>query len=102
MTFDLTSPCSQCPFLEKMAHGFTIERLEEFASGTFHCHRTGTNDDETGDFVSLPDSLHCAGALIFLEKQHRPNQMMRIGERLGLYDHRRLNMAAPVREVSRG
>lgn len=40
---------------------------------------------------------HCAGALIFLEKRNRPNQMMRIAERTGSYDRRTLDMKAPVR-----
>ncbi len=97
MTYDLTSPCGACPFLKKFAHGFTLRRLEEHAEGSFHCHQTGTTDEETGDFVPTPKSKHCAGALIFLEKRGRSNQMMRISERLGLYDRTRLNMQADVR-----
>jgi hypothetical protein len=80
-----------------MAHGFTLRRLEEFASGEFHCHRTGRQDDEDGDFVPTEDSLHCAGALIFLEKRQRSHQMMRICERLGFYDRTKLHMEADVR-----
>jgi hypothetical protein len=34
--------------------------------------------------------------MILLEKLGRPNQWMRIGERLGLYDPRQLKMDAPV------
>lgn len=97
MHYTLTSPCDQCPFLRKMAHGFTLRRLTEFASGAFHCHQTGTQDEETGNYVATKDSLHCAGALIFLEKREKPNQMMRIAERLGLYDASKLNMDADVR-----
>ena len=43
-----------------------------------------------------PNAEHCAGALIFLEAQEQPNQMMRIAERLGLYDRRKLDMESPV------
>ena len=31
-----------------------------------------------------------------MEKTGQPNQMMRISERLGLYDYRSMNMEAPV------
>lgn len=97
MNYDLHSPCDQCPFLRSMARGFSIQRLEEFAAGSFHCHKTGTQDDHTGEFIALPTSKYCAGALIYVEKRNRPNQMMRIAERLSLYDRRKLNMDAPVR-----
>lgn len=39
---------------------------------------------------------HCAGALIFLEAQERPNQMMRIAERIGCYDPSQLDINFPV------
>lgn len=97
MTYDLTSPCDACPFLRSMSHGFSVARLEEFASGAFHCHKTGTTDEETGDLIAIRNSKACAGALIYLEKRDRSNQMMRIAERLGLYDHTKLNMSADVR-----
>jgi hypothetical protein len=100
MKYTMTTPCDDCPFLKKTAHGFTIRRLEEFASGSFHCHKTGdeVEDDNGGtEFVANDESQVCAGALIFLEKRKTSSQMMRIAERLGLYDHTKLNMKAPVR-----
>ncbi len=107
MKYDMTTPCDACPFLKKMAYGpknrggFQEDRLEEFASTEFHCHKTGQVDegdpDSSGDFIPTPDSQHCAGALIYLEKRERPHQMMRICERLGKYDRRKLNMKAKVR-----
>jgi len=42
------------------------------------------------------ESQHCAGALILMEKMKRPSQMMRIVERLGMYDATKLQMDAPV------
>lgn len=48
-------------------------------------------------FQATDKSVHCAGALIFNEKRHTPNQMMRICERLGFYDARKLDMKAGVR-----
>lgn len=98
MKYSLTTPCAECPYLKKMAHGFTLRRLVEMiGEGEFHCHKTGTQDEETGDYVKTEDSVHCAGALIFLEKRNKPNQLMRISERLGMYDHTKLDMTAKVR-----
>ena len=97
MRYTLTSPCTECPFLKSMAHGYSKHRLEEFASGAFPCHKTAEADEETGDFIATKKSLHCAGALIYLEKRGRSHQMMRIAERLGMYDARKLNMDAEVR-----
>jgi hypothetical protein len=90
-----TTPCTDCPFLEGTERGFTDERLEGFASGEFPCHKTAEVTD--GEFKAKRKSLHCAGALIYLEKRERPHQMMRICERLGLYDRFALDMTAPVR-----
>lgn len=93
----MTNPCDQCPFLKTMAHGFTMGKLQGFASGEFPCHKTADCEDETGNFVANGNSQHCAGVLIFNEKRNRPHQMMRIAERLGMYDRRKLNMKADVR-----
>jgi hypothetical protein len=90
----------QCPFLESMAHGFSVDRLEEFATGELHCHKTGTLDAEEG-YVATLESVHCAGALIYLERDGRSHQMMRIAGRLGFYDPGMLHMDAPVRRARR-
>lgn len=97
MKYTMTTPCSECPFLASMKHGFTISRLNEFASGEFPCHKTAEVDEENGNFEAKAESVHCAGALIYNEKRSRPHQMMRIAERLGMYDHRKLNMNAKIR-----
>jgi hypothetical protein len=94
----MTTPCDNCPFLKKFKRGYTLARLNSFARGEFHCHQTGDIDDEgTGDFIANKNSVHCAGALIFLEKRNRPHQIMRIAERIGMYDRFKLNMKAAVR-----
>jgi hypothetical protein len=97
--YTMTTPCAECPFLKSMARGFTIKRLREFADeGAFPCHKACDADDDSGEFVARDDNTPaCAGALIFNEKRNRPNQMMRIAERLGMYDRTKLNMEAPVR-----
>lgn len=102
MDYTLTSPCNECPFLASQK-GYTMKQLEMHASGEFACHKTCvlTEDDEEegsgSTFQPRKGSVHCAGALIFLEKRERPHQMMRICERLGMYDHTKLNMEADVR-----
>lgn len=103
MKYAMTQPCDACPFLDtpNNRRGFTLRRLQEFASaGTFPCHKTAeTVEDEDGhsEFRATEDSVVCAGMLIFNEKRDQPNQMMRISERLGMYDRRKLNMKADVR-----
>lgn len=86
-----------CPFRKDDKRlRVSAERVLEMASGEFCCHRTTESEEETGEFVPRPESQHCAGALIFLENIGQPHQMMRICERIGMYDPSKLNMAAPV------
>jgi hypothetical protein len=97
MNYTMTEPCNACPFLK--GSGFTYRSLTEHASGEFACHKTCELTEVEGKgeiYQPKAKSLHCAGALIFLEKRNQPHQMMRIAERLGMYDRRKLNMAAPV------
>jgi hypothetical protein len=99
MRYTMTSPCDQCPFLNtpQMKRGFTLARLKDFARSEFPCHQTADSDNEDSEFRATERSVHCAGALIFNEKRETPNQMMRICERLGMYDASKLNMGANVR-----
>lgn len=69
--------------------------------GEFYCHQTtiGAPEDEEnfgGEMRAGPSTMVCAGSLILMEKSGTPNQMMRIAERLGVYDPSRLDMDAPV------
>lgn len=91
MNFDLTKPCKECPFRNDRPGYLHPERVEEitdalFSDQTFQCHKT----------IDKGKPQHCAGALIFLEANEAPNQMMRIMERLGTYDRTKLDMSAPV------
>lgn len=99
MHYKLRTPCNQCPFL--IGSGFSYAQLLRYSSGEFACHKAC-------DLVEIEEGVdefhqkannktpHCAGALIFLEKQDRPHQMMRIAERIGMYDPTKLNMDASV------
>jgi hypothetical protein len=80
----MTTPCAECPFLKPHVSGLP-------------CHKA--SDLKDGQYIEKPDDAtpHCAGALIYLEKRNAPHQMMRIAERLGLYDRTKLDMTAEVR-----
>ncbi len=104
--YGLTNPCSNCPFRTDVVPYLRAERVEEIerglGHGEFYCHKTTQHDDkddeenEDGSYHPTHNEMHCAGALILLEKLERPSQMMRIAERLRMYDPTKLNMAAPV------
>jgi hypothetical protein len=99
MQYTLTEPCDACPFLKGSPLNKSLRRgrLMEMASGEFACHKACKVDEENGAYVPRNDKTpHCAGALIYLEKRNQPHQMMRISERLGLYDRTKLNMKANV------
>ena len=100
MNYDLVQPCDLCPFRNDNNRLWVHPSvLEGMASGEFCCHKTGvTKEDEDGcsEIVPTKNSQHCAGVLIFLEHIEQPHQMMRIAERLGMYDRRKLRMDAPV------
>jgi len=100
MKFDLIRPCAHCPFRSDIKPFLRQDRAEEIAEtllndGTFTCHKTVDYDDDDGGHTTA-DSQHCAGATIVLELIERPNQMMRIAERLGIYDRAKLKMDSPV------
>jgi len=95
--FDLIRPCKDCPFRTDVRPYLTPGRCDEILNAiiteqrTFSCHET--TGVKGGKKV---EEQHCAGAAILLEKIKRPNQMMRIAERLNMYDYRKLDMTAPV------
>lgn len=100
--YNLKRPCPNCPFRNDREPYITGERAEEIAyslwgGAEFPCHKT-THHDDDGDYMPSKDEQFCAGALIVQELSDGPNQMMRIAERLGMYDPRELDMAAPVYE----
>jgi hypothetical protein len=103
--YAMTSPCDKCPFRTDVEPYLTPDRVREIGDSLvrseFPCHKTtvegdGEDEDELQQVVDGPSARHCAGALIVLEKMEQPSQMMRICERLGMYDRRKLDMDAPV------
>ena len=97
MKYDLTRPCDLCPFRnDDKRLTVATKTMRGMLSGEFCCHKTGEVNEETGSIEPTADSQHCAGALIMLEKMNQPHQMMRICERLGIYDRTKLDMDSPV------
>lgn len=109
MKYTMTAPCKSCPFRTDVPGFLTKTRIREIHATllqqqqTFACHNTvdysgdADSDEDGGSNGNVTDeSQHCAGAMILLERLGRPNQMMRICERLGMYDRTKLKMDAPV------
>lgn len=102
--YGMVRPCPKCPFRRDIPGYLRPERVDELemnlVRSDFSCHLTTVEDpdDDDGGNMEGPDSRHCAGALIILEKLQQPSQMMRIAERLGIYDASKLDMTAPVYE----
>lgn len=108
MNYDMTKPCEKCPFRTDCPKGWLgASRAAEIAAGittaqqSFPCHKTIEFDDDGENKLGNKSEQHCAGALILLEKLEQPNQMMRICERLGLYDRTKLDMEQPVFDTVR-
>lgn len=83
--FELKKPCKDCPFIKGgvMNQSLSEGRIEGIQKDllrdkSFPCHKTV--DYEKG---SKEEEQHCAGAMLWLYKKGRPNQIMRIGERFG-------------------
>ena len=116
MKHTMTKPCDNCPFRTDVKPYLRPERAEEiveslYAQQSFPCHKTTKSDEdglaarallvlgeeeECGVRVATEEWQQCAGAMIMLEKMGRSTQMMRICERFGAYDHKKLDMGAPV------
>lgn len=102
--YTLSEACGNCPFRCDNPTYLREERAREIAQSlregaTFYCHQTvDYTEDEEGEATNVigPRARACAGSLIVMEKEGFSNQMVRIGERLGLYDATRLNMDSPV------
>jgi len=82
--FKRKKPCKTCPFRtnEEGVRYLGQKRAEEITDTllgdeTFTCH------DDLG--LTIMERQHCVGAMLMLEKQQQPNQMMRIAGRLGEY-----------------
>ena len=112
MKFDLTSPCASCPFRTDCVSGWlgrvrAADIAESLERKSFPCHKTidyeqieaALDESDDGDNPKRPynaSEQHCAGALIMREHMQAEGDMAQIAGRLGLYDHTKLKMDAPV------
>ena len=101
-SYGLVTPCANCPFRTDIKPFISSARAQEILAteGEFPCHKTivlGDVDDEGDTEIAEDENAQfCAGFLICREHDDAPNQIMRIAERVGLYDRRKLRMDAPV------
>ena len=103
MNYTKIKPCNNCPFRNDIKPYLRSRRVEQIRDGLvrgdFPCHKTTVeSESDDGEMRATDESLHCAGALILLERLNEPSQMMRICERLGMYDRRKLDMDSPIFE----
>lgn len=100
--YGLVRPCPKCPFRTDVPPYLRPDRAQEIArsvqsGGEFFCHETTVPDpDDDAEMIENEGSMVCAGSLILMEKARTPNQMMRIAQRIGMYDPERLDLTAPV------
>lgn len=93
------APCVKCPWLAKfksdddyLRPGRRAGIVEDMLRGNgFPCHATVdyTGDDVDEYDVAIPDvseSMECAGAALVMLRADRPPQVLRIMERLGMFD----------------
>jgi hypothetical protein len=99
--FTVTTPCANCPFRTDVESYLRPERIRSIADSvqadeSFYCHQTVDYDDsDEGSTLSRRARL-CAGMMATVEREDRPVQAMRMGERLGMYNRDALDQDAPV------
>ncbi|MCE4369741.1 DUF6283 family protein [Xanthomonas hortorum] len=97
----LKRPCKNCPFRVDVPRFLSPARYRQIAAAlvdggqSFSCHETLGRDEEDHSVV-VSESRSCAGAMIWLQHQGRPNQLMQVMERMGAFDPEGLHMDAPV------
>lgn len=103
LRFDLTTPCSDCPFrYDVPKHEGIASDLSELFMGVergvaaHSCHKTDPRSDCDSAQRFAGPVQHCAGFMIMLHKEGVPSNAMLAAVRKGLLDLKQLNMAAPV------
>lgn len=98
----VAAPCGKCPFrsdvpiyLRKDRRAGIVESIL-LNDEDFYCHQTTTYDEETEDMEVGRDSKICAGAIKMIEQSHGSTNMMRVLERIGMYDAAQIGRGAEV------
>jgi hypothetical protein len=93
--YSLTAACAKCPFRTDVPKYLRPERAREIArsiqgGSDFPCHVTTVQSEDEDGMGRLEDKVGvsrvCAGAIATMEREGNPNQMLRIAERIGLYN----------------
>jgi hypothetical protein len=98
--FDLTAPCSSCPFRRDVAPYLILRRVSQILNDIltkdlgFACHKTTQAGSNRRVLVS--EHQHCAGALILIKNAGRPSRLFRLAVQLGLLIPSRLSRRARV------
>lgn len=106
MLFNLTKPCSNCPFRNDKPIYLTIGRIKEIYNGltkkdqSFSCHKTVDYSDfeEIENYKRKNTESFCAGALIFLKNNNRlyDNKLIRVSAIFKLFDDSKLDLDSPI------
>lgn len=98
--YRMKAPCESCPFRVSvkpyLTPGRALEIAESILQGAdFPCHKTtretDPDEDGGGDLEDWPGAKVCAGSMGTQENEGRPNQMLRIAGRIGLYEPGRID-----------
>jgi hypothetical protein len=95
--FYLKSPCLHCPFrADKTRCVLRAQRAKAIAKSLlsgemFPCHETVNHSRR-----NRKKEKHCAGALIILEREKKPNEFMQVFARLGYYATDKMKLTTPV------
>ncbi|OTG87843.1 hypothetical protein [Acinetobacter sp. ANC 3813] len=105
MNFDLRAPCGNCPFrtdvktnYDWLGKGRAEGIAQTLNENVFPCHKTTIHDDD-GEYDAFnPKEQACYGAIVVLEHEGKlfQNQMMRIADRFGMYQHHQINLSLPI------
>ena len=99
--FSLRGPCANCPFRNDQQPYLRPGRVDDIADSLhadlgFSCHKTNDFDQDDGQATVTENSRECGGVMAMLERMNRPSQVMRVGERLGMYDRHQMDPNAAV------
>ena len=103
----LRKPCDNCPFrtdVDRFLHPkryLSIARSMVDMGESFTCHKHNQFDDETGKAITNAESMSCAGGMIWLQHQKKPNTLMQVMQRFGLFNPSKLRMDSPVYRTRR-
>lgn len=99
---DLKEPCQSCPFRTNIRPYLRLDRMLgiiryiTIRDGSFPCHKTTGDSDDGAERDITEHTQHCAGAMIYLVKNGRMNQWMRIAMRLGIFNPEKLKLKSKV------